>query len=622
MPSSSDIRAGAAYVELYAKDSALARGLDQASKKLKAFGGSLQSIGTKMLAVGGTITGGMTAAVAVFTSVGSQLNDMSLKTGASVEALSELKHAASVSGVDFEALGKSLAKMQKTLASGLDEQGNAVSAFDDLGLSVAKLATLAPDQQFQAIGGAISQISDPALRTAAAMQIFGKSGAQLLPLFMEGPAGMRALRQQARDLGLVMSTQTARGADQLGDAFDTLKSTATAIAVAIGEALLPSQLRLVSVLQTGASALVRFVRENKGLVVGLSLAGTGLTIAAAGVIGLGYAATALGTGLSVISAALGVILSPLTLITAGAIYLTSVFLDLGSYTGQLGEYFGQAWAFIKETFGAAFSAILTALQSGNLAAASQIAVAGLKVAWLLGVYEVTAAWENFKSFWRSLVLSIAEIGVVMFYKLQEVGISVAEAIKNSWVTLKSTLAGYWDAVVNAAAIAAVEIDVKLGRMTRKQGDSEIAAIGRNWEKSDKDRERDLQKNRAANAANADQQRRDALSGMRGTLDQLEKEQATVRVDQGPIEKARQELAAAKAALAAEVAKVAPGKDGKLPAFNPKKQGALNQVAGTFNPFAVRGLGESDPAKRTAVATEQAALLLKKIADKKGPVFGN
>ena len=52
MVNAQGIRAGAAYIELYTKDSRLVKGLAAASARLKAFGASVQSLGFKTMAAG------------------------------------------------------------------------------------------------------------------------------------------------------------------------------------------------------------------------------------------------------------------------------------------------------------------------------------------------------------------------------------------------------------------------------------------------------------------------------------------------------------------------------------------------------------------------------------------
>lgn len=57
-PSSGAIRAGRAFVELFADDSKLVRGLKSAQKKLEGYGKGVRSSGLKMMALGGAIVGG------------------------------------------------------------------------------------------------------------------------------------------------------------------------------------------------------------------------------------------------------------------------------------------------------------------------------------------------------------------------------------------------------------------------------------------------------------------------------------------------------------------------------------------------------------------------------------
>jgi hypothetical protein len=69
--------------------------------------------------------------------------------------------------------------------------------FAGLGLNLSDLSKMSPEAQFAAIGNAISQIQDPAQRAAVAMQIFGKSGGELLGVF--GDTG--TLGQASKNLG-------------------------------------------------------------------------------------------------------------------------------------------------------------------------------------------------------------------------------------------------------------------------------------------------------------------------------------------------------------------------------------------------------------------------------------
>src|SRR5262245_48785308 len=141
MPSSQAIRAGAAYIELYTKDSRLVRGLASASKRLKAFGAGVQSLGLKTVALGGAMLTPFIAAVKHFADAGDQLNKMSQRTGVSVESLSELGYAAEQSGADLETLEGGLRKMQRTLVDAAQGSKSANETLHTLGLSIKDLAS-------------------------------------------------------------------------------------------------------------------------------------------------------------------------------------------------------------------------------------------------------------------------------------------------------------------------------------------------------------------------------------------------------------------------------------------------------------------------------------------------
>ena len=115
MPSAKGIRAGKAYVELYAKDGRLVKGLKRASARLKAFGASVRMMGLKMMAFGGAVAAGLALATKSFAAQGDVLDKMSKRTGVSVEALSELTYAASQSGTAIEGLEKGLGRMQRNI---------------------------------------------------------------------------------------------------------------------------------------------------------------------------------------------------------------------------------------------------------------------------------------------------------------------------------------------------------------------------------------------------------------------------------------------------------------------------------------------------------------------------
>ena len=115
MASTRGIRAGRAFVELFADDSKLVRGLRAAEGKLKAFGASIRNLGLKMVGLGAAVLTPMLGAAKAFSTMGDQVAKMAKRTGFGVEALSELTFVASQTGTSLEAMETGFRRMQRSI---------------------------------------------------------------------------------------------------------------------------------------------------------------------------------------------------------------------------------------------------------------------------------------------------------------------------------------------------------------------------------------------------------------------------------------------------------------------------------------------------------------------------
>ena len=192
MSASANIRAGAAYVELFVENSALVRGLRAAEKRLKAFGDSVRTLGLTTVGLGTAMLAPLAGAARSFADLGSQMWDMAGRTGLSVEALSTLGYAAEQSGAGMEAFESGIRRMQRTIYDAGRGLGTATDALAELGLSVADLENRSPEEQFRLLADRLDRIGDPTRKAATAMAIFGRSGTQLLPMLAGGSAALDA----------------------------------------------------------------------------------------------------------------------------------------------------------------------------------------------------------------------------------------------------------------------------------------------------------------------------------------------------------------------------------------------------------------------------------------------
>lgn len=138
----------------------------------------------KMLALPSVAAGAMAVGIKQALDVGGELNDLSARTGVAAGELLKLQQEFKNSGKAAEDVGPVINKMQKALASGTGSE-----TLSKLGLKMDDLKKKTPVDQFHAIGEAINRVSDPAEKSAASMDIFGKSGGELLSLFASGGFG-------------------------------------------------------------------------------------------------------------------------------------------------------------------------------------------------------------------------------------------------------------------------------------------------------------------------------------------------------------------------------------------------------------------------------------------------
>lgn len=152
----------------------------------------------------------------------------SARTGVQIEALQRLQFIASQSETAVDAITTSINKLQINLVEGNDK---ATKALDRLGISITELNALRPDDQFLRIAEAIAEIESPAERSATAVALFGKGGAELLPLLSKGAQAVKELDVQFDQFGVTLSTETVHQVDDAGDAISRLGGATKSLGV-------------------------------------------------------------------------------------------------------------------------------------------------------------------------------------------------------------------------------------------------------------------------------------------------------------------------------------------------------------------------------------------------------
>lgn len=145
-----------------------------------------------------------------------RLTQLADRLGVSFDFIQVLEVAASQTGSSIDSLGTSFTKFLRSLDDARDGGRAAAEAFVELGISAEEVRGSNPESLFTRAADAIAKMEDPAKRAATAVALFGKSGAELLPVF-------RQLGQAALDIERIGGSLTdQQQADVLafGDALD------------------------------------------------------------------------------------------------------------------------------------------------------------------------------------------------------------------------------------------------------------------------------------------------------------------------------------------------------------------------------------------------------------------
>jgi len=180
------------------------------------------------------------------------------KLGITTEALAGLRLAATETGVAANTLDMALQRMVRRVAEAAQGTGEAKSALKELGLSATALNRLSPDQQFHAIAKAMGKVKNQSDRVRLSMKLFDSEGVALVNTLKLGKSGLDETAQAARDLGLAVSRESARGVERAIDAWGRFKSALqgifTSIAIEIAPIIEAMSVNLTKLLSQGGAA--------------------------------------------------------------------------------------------------------------------------------------------------------------------------------------------------------------------------------------------------------------------------------------------------------------------------------------------------------------------------------
>lgn len=140
-------------------------------------------------------------------SAAGEIQDLSMQTGLSTEAVQRYQYACDLIGVSFDTVASSQAKMIQSMADVQSGSETATATWNQLGIEVmnADGSLRNAEDVFLEVIDVLGQIENATQRDAVSMEIFGRSAQDLNPLIVQGTDAFQALCDEASNVGTVLT---------------------------------------------------------------------------------------------------------------------------------------------------------------------------------------------------------------------------------------------------------------------------------------------------------------------------------------------------------------------------------------------------------------------------------
>lgn len=222
-------------------------GKNNAAKAFKEADGQLNKLSASAKAAGAVLVGALS--VGMFANyvrdaidAADKTDELAERAGVLTSSFAGLQYAAKFASMDGAALSVTLGKLNQNATKAANGSKAQAEAFAKVGVEVrgANGDIKSADVLLLELADKFAQLPDGAEKSALAVELFGKSGAKLLPLLNRGGAGIQELIDQAKDLGLVLSDEAYKAAGDFNDQLDVLGSVSEGLGQQMAANLLPA----------------------------------------------------------------------------------------------------------------------------------------------------------------------------------------------------------------------------------------------------------------------------------------------------------------------------------------------------------------------------------------------
>lgn len=258
-----------AVLRFGATDNGLTAAFRRVGSQMAAFENAASRVGSSIKGVFGSVQGvigGISFAVAIreVLQFADEIDKAAIKTGIAAASIQKLSFIAVLSGKDLGSITTAVGRMQKALVEAGEGSAEATRALSRLGIPLAEFTALAPDQQFEKVAKAIASIENPTQRAGAAMGLFGRAGAELLPTLIDTGTKLAEVDKRFAAIGGPVSDKAIKGVGGVGDSISAAGVAAKSLGTELLGLIAPPVIAGFNTLATAIGGLRFALRGGTG----------------------------------------------------------------------------------------------------------------------------------------------------------------------------------------------------------------------------------------------------------------------------------------------------------------------------------------------------------------------
>lgn len=207
----------------------------------KVAGKALVAMGSAVMVAGAALAKLTLGSIKTTDEIGKESQKLNMST----DAYQKWALAMKMSGTDISVLTMGMKTFTSVLDGAATGQAEQILLMNRLGMSYSDFEGLSVEETFKKAIEALQGMEEGAEKTQLAVDLFGRSGQELLPMLNDEVGSIDELFQQFEDLGLIIDNETIKAGESLDDQITLLTEKVKMLGTGIGVELMPWVSRLV-----------------------------------------------------------------------------------------------------------------------------------------------------------------------------------------------------------------------------------------------------------------------------------------------------------------------------------------------------------------------------------------